>query len=94
MYVLDLDRNQISDISALSALLWAGYLDLSFNQISDISALFSQSGWLGWLGATTVVLAGNPLSEEAIDVQIPSLEGRGAYVSLEPIDQPTYFYGY
>jgi Leucine-rich repeat (LRR) protein len=71
---LELDYNNISDISALSGLTHLEYLYLFSNNISDISAL-SGLPYLGWLR-----LGSNPLSPEAINIHIPQLEARGVYL--------------
>lgn len=72
--------NSISDITPLSGLLDLKYLDLNNNNISDITALVinSQSGGIG--AGATVYLQLNPLSSQAINTDIPILNGAGAAV--------------
>ena len=83
---LHLNRNNISDISALSELIKLEGLYLSFNNISDIQPLVDNSGLAtdDW-----VDLRGNPLSDKAIDTDIPELQGRGVtvyvYTSVEDL---------
>ena len=72
-----LDRNLINDVAALSNLTALYGLDIGANRISDIGPLvdsgtFQKGGFIG-VGA-------NPLSEEALQVQIPALEARGVLV--------------
>jgi len=75
---LRLDNNQISDIASLSQLTNLTTLGLSNNQISDISPLVesSREG-----NGDSVILYGNPLSEESVNVYIPQLRAMGFYVS-------------
>ena len=74
---LYLDENQISDIQALSNLTSLTRLVLSHNQISDISPLVQNEG----LGTgDEVLLKGNPLNSDSINIYIPQLEARGVVV--------------
>ena len=74
---LDLADNEIVDVSPLTSLPTLRWLDLSGNKIRDISPLVASPG----LGeGDTVYLSGNPLSDEAINEQIPALEAQGARV--------------
>jgi len=50
---------------------------LSDNNISDLSPLVANSGLAA---GDTVNLVGNPLSQQAINSDIPALEGRGVTV--------------
>ncbi len=70
---VDLRCNQISDISPLANLTGLIWLDLGYNQISDISPLAQNEG----LGAEDVILLyGNPLSEDSINIYVPELKAR------------------
>ena len=93
---LELDYNNISDISALSGLSNLEFLVLSANNISDISTLSGLSNleflglWennisdistlSGLTNLQTLVLYDNPLSQNVINVHIPQLEVRGVDV--------------
>jgi hypothetical protein len=72
-----LSSNSISDISSLSGLTKLHILHLSDNDISDLSPLVANSGLAA---GDTVYLAGNSLSGQAINTDIPTLEGRGVTV--------------
>lgn len=72
-----LSSNSISDISSLSGLTNLHMLLLSDNDISDLSPLVANSGLAA---GDTVNLVGNPLSQQAINSDIPALEGRGVTV--------------
>ena len=74
---LGLHGNQIVDVSSLAALTSLRLLWLPYNQIQDISPLVANTG----LGKGDIVsLRGNPLSDLAINEQIPALEARGVSV--------------
>ena len=74
---LGLHGNQIVDVSSLAALTSLRMLWLPYNQIQDISPLVANTG----LGKGDIVsLRGNPLSDLAINEQIPALEARGVSV--------------
>lgn len=74
---LGLNNNQISDISPLTGLTNLQSVDLAYNQITDIQALVNNAG----IGAGDIVYLGNnPLSANALTVQIPALEARGVTV--------------
>jgi hypothetical protein len=80
--LVDLERiilssNSISNISSLSSLTNLHILHLSDNNISDLSPLVANSGLAA---GDTVYLVGNPLSQQAINTDIPALEGRGVTV--------------
>ena len=66
-----------SDIGALEYLVNLSDLYVRYNQVSDLSALVANDG-IG--SGDTVGLTSNPLSQTAIDVQIPALEARGVTV--------------
>ena len=78
--VLSLSRNQISDLSPLAGLSNLEKLHLDDNLITDISPLVEN---LGIGRGDRVDLWGNPLSEEAFNVQVGALRERGVEVSLE-----------
>jgi len=79
---LDLGENQVTDITGFDALINITNLDLASNYIAGIQPLSDNTG----LGTNDEVdLTGNPLSNDALWVQIPVLEGRGADVSYDPI---------
>ena len=74
---LQLGANEIVDVSPLASLPTLRWLDLSGNGLQEISPLVANPG----LGeGDTVRLEGNPLSEQAINEQIPALEARGVTV--------------
>ena len=76
---LDLSGNSISDLSPLSELTNLAQLWLYDNHIHDIQPLVDNEG----LGAGDWVwLMDNPLSNEAIDTDIVTLEARGVNVGL------------
>ncbi len=77
---LELEYNELDDISALSGLTNLDYLTLNDNNISDLDALVANSG----LGEGDTVLAGsNPLSQDALCNDIPTLEARGVVVNFD-----------
>ena len=74
---LRLDGNRITDIDPLASLPSLEGVRLDDNQIEDLSALvantdFGKGDW--------VTVRGNPLSEQARERQIPTLEARGVQV--------------
>ena len=74
---LNLSSNEIVDVSSLAALTSLRILDLRSNQIKDISPLVANID----LGeGDHVYLEGNPLSDRAINEQIPALKARGVTV--------------
>ena len=75
-----LNLNQISDIGPLSGLTSLGYLELSLNQISDIGPLVTNSDNGGLGSYNSVYLSYNPLSAQAINVDVPYLESKGVIV--------------
>jgi internalin A len=75
---LDLMFNQVSDLAALAGLVNLKSINLDYNLITDIQPLVDNTG----LGAgDAVYLGGNALSQQALDVQIPTLQARGVSVS-------------
>ena len=74
---LYLSSNEIVDLEPLTSLTGLGKLELNNNQIEDISPLVANRGLGKW---NEVFLEGNPLSDEAINEQIPALRARGVRV--------------
>lgn len=82
LWYLNLNFNLISDLSPLAGLTNLEYLRLVLNQISDISALVANSGidagdW--------VFLHDNPLSQDALCIDIPTLKERDVNVSYDGV---------
>ena len=69
--------NQISDIGPLTELIYLANLDLAGNAITDLAPLVANTG-LG--SGDQIWVARNPLSETALNAQIPALRARGAIV--------------
>ena len=70
-----LQGNRISDLSPLSGLHALESVLLADNEITDLSALVENEG----LGAQDLIdVRQNPLSSDALSVQIPALEARGS----------------
>ena len=78
LHVLDLKDNQIVDLSPLTSLTGLRWLLLQRNSIQDIRPLVANTGLEGRLDH--VRLEGNPLSDRAINKQIPALRARGVTV--------------
>ncbi len=76
---LNLDSNQITDITALSGLLNLKQLSLFNNQVSDIGALVTNVEAGGAL--ESLIVDANTLSENAINVEIPLLVSYGVVVT-------------
>ena len=83
-----LKGNAIVDLTPLEGLPLLGRVDLSDNLITDIAPLVNNPG----LGEDNypgqpdwVSLGGNPLSEESVNVHIPSLLARGVVVALSSV---------
>jgi len=75
---LDLMMNQVSDLAPLTGLVNLRAINLVYNLITDIQPLVDNTG----LGAgDAVYLGGNALSQQALEVQIPTLQARGVAVS-------------
>jgi Leucine-rich repeat (LRR) protein len=74
---LDLSNNGIRDISQLRDISTLSHVDLSDNLIRDISPLVQNQG-LG--SGDVVILLGNPLTNLAIEQDIPALRSRGVDV--------------
>ena len=77
---LRLDDNQISDLTPLASLANVTHLWLGFNQISDITPLASLTN------LTELDFEENPLSQESLEVHVPTLESRGVAVILDDDD--------
>jgi len=74
---LFLADNQISDLDPLTGLVYLANLDLARNAIADLAPLVANTGF----GAGDQIwVVGNPLSQTAIDEQIPALRARGAVI--------------
>lgn len=78
-YYFELQGNEIVNIEELSGIT-EGYVNLENNRIQSIEALSE-------LAKGTVLLKGNPLNAEAMDI-IYALKERGVNVSYDPIDLP------
>ena len=78
--VLSLYYNAVSDITPLAELRSLAELYLGLNRISDIAPLVANDG-LG--NGDKVTLERNPLSAEALDTDIPILQGRGVEVRFD-----------
>ncbi len=94
---LSLNHNGIVDVSPLASLTWLARLFLRNNEIVDASPLASlELEWLDLGGnqirdigsfmdtfvrGARLSLEGNPLSDHAINEQIPALEARGVTVT-------------
>ena len=74
---LRLDHNQLTDVGPLAGLTNLRGLDLKDNQIEDLTPLIANPG----LGeGDWIYLPGNPLSDQALNEQIPALQARGVRV--------------
>jgi hypothetical protein len=74
---LNLMQNDVVDLAPLAGLAQLRDLNLGRNHITDLQALVDNAG----LGAGDVVQVWeNPLSVQALNVQIPALEARGVTV--------------
>lgn len=74
---LQLRNNHISNLSALAQHALIHMLVLSNNEVSDLSVLVNN---LGFADTDTLYITGNPLSETALNTQIPILQTRGVTV--------------
>ncbi|MFC1729901.1 leucine-rich repeat domain-containing protein [candidate division KSB1 bacterium] len=75
LYISD---NRIKDISVIKYLINIEILRLRNNQIEDILPLVENTG-IG--NGDAVLLSGNPLNEQSVNVYIPALQDRGVNVS-------------
>ena len=78
---LNLAANEVVNIGPLSSLAALSRLDLARNQIADIGPLVANPMFAA---RDTVNLRGNPLSQQAISVDIPTLVSRGVDVQYLP----------
>ncbi len=69
--------NQISDLAPLVTMEFVANLDLAGNAITDLSPLVANTDFGT---GDRIWLAGNPLSQSAINEQIPALRARGVIV--------------
>ncbi len=77
LITLTLRVNALSDLTPLSGLADLHLLDLTQCGITDLTAILDNPG----IGPTdSLWLQNNPLSQSAIDTQIPTLEARGVTV--------------
>ncbi len=77
LITLVLRVNSISDISALATSHDLHLLDLTSCQVTDLGALIANEAFAE---TDSLWLTNNPLSQTAIDTQIPTLEARGVTV--------------
>ena len=78
LYFLDVTDNQITDVKPLLGLTRLSHLNLKDNQIEDLAPLVANTGLSE---GDEVHLTGNPLSDQALNEQIPALEARGVSVT-------------
>ncbi|MCY3787780.1 MAG: leucine-rich repeat protein [Gemmatimonadetes bacterium] len=71
---LVLGQNQVADISPLASLINLRELYMDYNQIVDLTPLASLTN------LEILWLQGNPLSDQALNEQIPALQARGVRV--------------
>jgi hypothetical protein len=74
---LFLADNQISDLDPLTGLVYLANLDLARNAIADLAPLVANTGFGN---GDQIWVVGNPLSQTAIEEQIPALRARGAVI--------------
>jgi Leucine-rich repeat (LRR) protein len=75
--ILYLRNNHVSDLSALALNYRIHLLDLRNNNVSDLNTLV---GNLSFAATDTLYVTDNPLSQAAIETQIPALTARGVTV--------------
>ena len=81
---LCLGRNRLADVTTLTSLTRLRELNLRKNKITDVGPLVSNTGLdAGVNRKVKVSLEGNPLSERAVEDQIPALKARGVSVHLK-----------
>jgi len=84
-----LNNNQISNLTAVEGMSGLVVLELENNLVTDLTSVVNSSGLRDpYLGAF-LSLTGNPLSTQAVNVQIPQLEARGVTVEYDPNIAPT-----
>lgn len=87
---LNLDDNEISDIGPLAGLLNLQGLSLFNNQIADISPLVTNAVNGGLGEGDYVILDMGTLDEEAVNVDLPTLQSLGVRVyAVVPADTAT-----
>jgi Leucine-rich repeat (LRR) protein len=74
---LNLNANQIHNIDLIEHLDQLNWLNLSGNNISDLTPILNSEGMKE---GSVLHLVNCPLSETAINEQIPELKNRGVYV--------------
>ncbi|MCY4011656.1 MAG: leucine-rich repeat domain-containing protein [Gammaproteobacteria bacterium] len=74
--------NRIADLSPLAALPELANLDLRDNRIVDLSPLVANDALSA---GDSVALSGNPLSEESLKTNVPTLLARGVAVSIDSV---------
>ena len=74
---LYLEDNQITDVGPLAGLTNLWRLNLARNQIEDLTPLVANPGLSE---GDRVYLTGNPLSDQALNEQIPALQARGVRI--------------
>ncbi|HOZ49520.1 MAG TPA: leucine-rich repeat domain-containing protein [Candidatus Hydrogenedentes bacterium] len=82
---LDLSDNSIVNVAALAALQDLAELYLAGNGIEDIGALVANAGLAE---GDTLDLSRNPLSQQALCVDIPAIEARGVRVYYDGLCVP------
>jgi hypothetical protein len=75
--LLHLRANALSNISALSGLTKLHQLDISDNDITSLAPLVANSGLAG---SDTIFVGQNPLSQQALTVDVPALQARGVTI--------------
>jgi len=78
LILLWVNSNEIGNISAVSGLTHLRWLGLGWNRISEVSALVANAGMNS---GDIVDLTYNPLSQDALCNEIPTLQGRGVSVT-------------
>ena len=84
LLALYLANNDIQDIEPLARLKaappWQGprHFDLSDNAIADLGPLLTSNSWTG---RDTIIVTGNPLNEDTVGTDIPTLWSRGVTVT-------------
>ena len=77
LWQLYLGNEHIEDLTPLAGLTNLHFLDIENNRIEDLAPLTANPG----LGEDdTVRLKNNPLTDQALNEQIPTLEARGVTV--------------
>jgi len=74
-----LDNNSVSDVSALAGLTNLELVDLENNLVTDLGALAANPAFAD----CDVIARGNPLSQQALCVDVPALAARGVWVSVD-----------